>query len=317
MSSSIQQLTYFKLIFAIGIWAGLYHVAKYVLIPGIDIKLIIFLRYFIASFCLLIILKVKTKKIIYPIGLKQGLLICLIALIGLIFYNLLFFYAESLISGNLIAIMYAFTPCITACLSAILFKLRLNILQICGIFIALIGTIGVINYSTASCGRFFCVNTFSHWDLGILYAIGATICFALYSILNKYLILNSNLIALVINTYSSLAACSILLFLFLFKGISFENIKLSTSQSFWLAMLYTSIAATAIAYLWYVEVLAKLGILKTVVFQNTLPLQTILIGYIWFNESISLNVFICSCIVVIGVLITNIPLNLIRFNTPK
>lgn len=305
---SASYLSYLKLILAVGIWAGLYHIAKILLVSKIEISLIIFSRYFIASICLLIVLWLKKGKQKLKINRWQLCLIILSASIGLIAYNFLFFYAESLISGNLVAIMYAFTPCISCFLSAIFFKLRLGLLRISGILIALLGTVAVINYSSASCGKLFCINAFDHWDLGIIYAIGAAICFALYSIINKSLIL-TGLSSLVINSYSSIVASILLLLMIKLQGNSLNPLISQGTILFWIAMLYMAVAATVIAYFWYIESLSTLGILKTVIFQNTLPIQTICIGYIFFNEAISLNVFVCSLIVILGVVINNLAKN--------
>jgi drug/metabolite transporter (DMT)-like permease len=296
---------YLKLIFAIAIWAGLYHVAKLLLVPGINPCFIIFLRYFISSFVLLYILKLRTGKIFHKIDCKGLILLTLIAIIGVFLYNLLFLYAEILTSGNLVAIMYAFTPCITVFLSSILFRLPLGLGRISGLLIALSGAIGVINYASASCGQFFCLSTFSNLNLGIIYAIGASVCFAIYSIINRYLLQN-NLKSIVINTYSAIISVVLLVIINLYNQVPLMATLDQTTLTFWIAMLYMSILATVFAYLFYTDALAGLGILRVVICQNTLPMQTIILGCIFFNEQISLSIIACSLLVIVGVIITSI-----------
>lgn len=298
-------ILYLKLIFAIGIWAGLYHVAKLLLIPGVNPCFIIFLRYFISSFVLLYILKLRTGKIFHRLKYKDLLLLSLIAIVGIFLYNLLFLYAEILASGNLVAIMYAFTPCITVFLSSILFRLPLGLAKVSGLLIALAGAIGVINYASASCGQFFCLSTFKSPNLGIVYAIGASVCFAIYSLINRYL-LESNLKSIVINTYSAIIGVVLLLLINLYNQVPILVILQQTTPTFWLAMFYMSILATVFAYLCYTDALAGLGILRVVICQNTLPMQTIILGCIFFNEEISFSIIACSLLIIAGVIITSI-----------
>lgn len=287
-----------KLLVAIFTWAALYHIAKFIIVPGLSVYLMAFIRYFIAGFCLWGVLRFKTGRFIHPLTLKQGILIFFIGLVGIFTYNVMFFYAESLISGNLVAILYAFTPCITCILSSIVFKVKLRWQQKFGILIALIGAIGVITYATDSSW-----SSFVSWNPGILFAILAAVSFAVYSVLNKC-VLNQNLSGIVINTYAAIVGAVILFAASLLHGDSLTIIS-SFNFRFWLAMFYVSIIATVIAYLWYTSAIAKIGILRTVIFQNTLPLQTILVGFVIFNEKINSGVLYCGLIILCGVYIIN------------
>lgn len=297
-------IPYTKLISSILIWASLYHVARTLLIENISIFSLIFLRYGIATVVLFLLLKLKTGKIIYQLNIKQIVMLCFSGCFGISLYNIAFLSAESLVSGDIVAIMFSFAPCITVILSIIFLRMKINAIAIFGFICALIGTIGVINYATPSCGEFFCLQTFTNWNAGIGYSLLAAVCFAINAIIVRQLS-QTNLTGLMINSYSSFLGLIIVIVVTLIKQQPFIYSNEET-YPFMFAMLYTSLFATVLAYLWYTESIVNLGILKTVIFQNTLPLWTVIIGFIFFNDILSSQIMICGVIVIFGVITTNI-----------
>lgn len=300
---------YVKLCLALLMWAGMYHVVKPAAELG-DPVLIAFLRYLISAVLLLLILRVRTKQWLPKLGLNQWLLVFCIGAIGICVYNILFFNAEALISGNIVAILYSFTPCLTTIISAYVFKNKLNFLSKVGILIALCGSIGVVNYATPECGQFFCSNIFASINRGEIYGILATIAFACYSVLSKYTA-QKNVSAMVLTTYSALIGCILLGIITLFQS-DFSQIS-HFGMSIWLALVYMSVFGTVISYLWYTSAIINLGVFKTVVFQNTIPLQTVIIGYIFYHDEISRGVMFCGIVVLFGVYLTNFALSSRRF----
>lgn len=297
-------LNYIKLVSAIAIWASLYHIAKGLLGHGVDILFVVFLRYFISAIILLGILKIKTGKIIHQLGTQELLLLCVSGCIGVSIYNITFFYAESLVSGNIVAIMFSFAPCLTVILSILFLNLKPNTISIFGMIIALLGTVGVINFATPSCGQFFCLSTFNHWDLGVGLALLAAFCFAINSTIVR-VVSEKKIPGIVINTYSAIFGVALTILLMIVHNQPID-IDLYWNHNFVFSILYIAILATVLAYLWFTDALVKLGVLKTVIFQNTLPLQTIVIGWLFFNETISMNIFRCSLLVIAGVIMTNL-----------
>lgn len=296
---------YVKLCLALLMWAGMYHVVKPAAELG-DPVLIAFIRYFISAGLLLVVLRVKTKQWIPKLTLQQWLLIFCIGVIGICVYNILFFNAEALISGNIVAILYSFTPCLTTVISAYVFKNKLNRLSKIGILIALCGSIGVVNYATPECGQFFCSNIFASINRGEIYGVLATIAFACYSVLSKYTA-QKNVSAMVLTAYSALVGCILLGVVALFQ--SDFNMIGHFNLSIWLALIYMSVFGTVVSYLWYTAAIINLGVFKTVVFQNTIPLQTVIIGYIFYHDEISRGVMLCGGVVLFGVYLTNFALS--------
>lgn len=305
MKTNSQFKYYVQLCLALLLWAGLYHVAKPAA-EASDPYLVAFLRYLISASLLLIILRVKNGYWFPTLNSKQWLLIFCIGALGICAYNVMFFSAEALISGNVVAILYSFTPCLTTIISSFVFKTKLNWLSKIGIVVAMFGSIGVVNYATPSCGQFFCSDILHVVGKGEIYGILATLIFACYSVLSRYTS-QQNISALVMNAYAAVFGCLLL------GGISIARSDFSIIPqlhfSFWLALIYISVLATVVAYLWYTSAIINLGVFKTVVFQNSIPFQTVLIGYVFFNEKIGLGELICGAVVIGGVYLTNFALS--------
>ena len=81
---------------------------------------------------------------------------------------------------------------------------------------------------------------------------------------------------------------------------------LHTDWKFWASILYLSIFATVIAYIWYLESIHEIGVYKTAVFQNTLPFMVIIIGFVIYDETVSALSLLFSFVVILGVYMTNI-----------
>ena len=286
------------------LWAGLYHVA-HSLAAVADLYVIAFIRYLIAAVLLLVVLRMRTGEFIPRLNLQQWLSISGLGLIGVCAYNVLFFSAEALVSGDVVAIFYSFTPCITTIISAYVFKTKLNYLSKVGLAIALIGSIGVVNYATPGCQQFFCTTIFNDLGRGQIYGILATLIFACYSVLSRYTA-QQKISGLVMNSYASIIGAVFLGIIAYVKG-DFSQVT-ALGINCWLGLGYMSVLATVVAYLWYTDAIIHLGVFKTVVFQNTIPLQAIVIGYIGFKEKISFGALICGLVVLCGVYLTNIAL---------
>ncbi|MDE4982585.1 cytochrome B6, partial [Francisella tularensis subsp. holarctica] len=69
---------------------------------------------------------------------------------GVFLYNITFLCEEKLISGNIVAIIYAFTPCLITILTSYIFNLKVNQQAKLGILVALLGTIGVVMFSNGA-----------------------------------------------------------------------------------------------------------------------------------------------------------------------
>lgn len=305
MNSKNLVLGYIKLSIVILIWGGVYHVAKF-LTNGTDPFTLSFTRFFIASVILLILHHNCNGINGFKKTKNDWIVLFLIGFFGICLYNLFFFAAESLISANIVSIIYSLTPCITVYLGSIFLKQKIGVGGNIGVLVALIGAIGVISLSDGDCGKIFCSSLFRHISLGQTFSILASFCMAIYSILNKKAS-HMGISSLTITTFSSFFGMILLLIPFLIWGDA--KSLLAKSWEFWLAMGYTSILSTVIAYKWYSDAIQEIGMGQTVVCQNGIPFATIIIGALFYNQGVSWGVFISGAVIVLGVIITNFSVN--------
>src|SRR5579863_1535722 len=176
-------LAYIKLIAVIVIWAGVYHVAKY-LVGGTDAFTIGFLRFLMATIALLTMYFIKRGvKGAFTRPDSHWVMLWLIGLIGVFGYNVFFFGAESIISANEVAIFFAFSPCMTVILSRLILKQKIRPLAYVGIVIALLGTIGVITMSNRVPAAYSCLTNASITPWGQILAILTAFAMAAYNVL--------------------------------------------------------------------------------------------------------------------------------------
>ena len=296
---------YAKLVLVILIWGGNYHVAKYV-VDDSDPFTVSFIRWFIASVILFVIYWRKHGILGFRKPSSDWKILFLVSLFGVSIYNLLFFSAEVFLPASMVAILYAFTPCITVMLGAIFLKQRVNFYAWCGIIVAMCGAIAVINLSSPTCGKVFCIGLFSNVSFGQILAILASVSMAIYTILNKQAS-QLQLDSLTITTFSSIFGAVILFIPALFFGDLASVVH--NSLMFWVAMAYVSILATVLSYHWYCDAIREIGTCKTTVFQNGVPLAAVILGIVFLGQIISMEIIIAGCIIVLGVLITNKSLN--------
>ena len=294
---------YIKILLALTFWASLYHIAPLPL-SYVDIYLVGLLRYLFASIIFLIIHYYFVGCLIPRLNIRQWLHIIAVGFFGVFLYNMAFLWAEKIISGNIVAIIYAFSPCLITILSCYIFKMKVNAQAKMGILVALLGTIGVVLFSSGG-DMAQCLNGI-HIGLGEILSILAVLCFAAYAILGKCCV-KEGIHMITINTYGAIVGMIMFAIVSGFKS-DFSALA-HTDFKFWASMLYIAIFATVIAYVWYLRALEEIGVYKTAVFQNMLPFLVILIGFILYGETISTISLLFGGVVFLGVYMTNVAVN--------
>ncbi len=279
----------------------MYHVGK-ILVADLDPISVSFIRWFIATIFLMVMYYRGNGRSNFLPPAKNVPILMVLGLLGVFIYNLLFFFAEKLISGNVLSIIYSFSPAIAVILSTIFFKTKTNLLTWIGIIVSVIGAIAIINLSNPNCNSFFCSDIIGGISFGKFLAIGLSICMAIYSLVSRKA-KTLGISSLAITTYGALWGTFFLLICAIFEGNLYQIFSLNTT--FWLAMLYASIGANVLGYKWFNDSVSELGIIKTVIFQNGIPLTAIIVGYLFFEEKISTSICLSSVIIIIGILLTN------------
>jgi drug/metabolite transporter (DMT)-like permease len=305
---SDKSLAYLRLTAVIVIWGSIFHVAKY-LVSDTDIFSVAFIRFFISSIVLLLIFYGKNRHLrIFSLN-HNLILLVLTGIFGGFGYTSLFFLAETLISANQVAILFSLAPCLTVLFSRIYLKQTTPVLAYLGILVALCGTIAVISHGEQPS----CPVGFSSWNLlhrlslGQIAALGTACFMAIYNVLTRKLAMRG-VDTLTITTVSTVVGTCLLFINFVLFAAPAVHL-VSKSITFWLAMLYTAVMATALCYKWYSDAISKIGVSQAAVFLNGIPLAAVLIG-IPLGDSLTLWVALAGLVIVLGVIITNYSINL-------
>jgi drug/metabolite transporter (DMT)-like permease len=297
---------YLKLLIVVSIWGGTYHVAKY-MIEYADIFTVSYLRFLVASTILVIMLYRKNGWAGFTSKPKHHwFLLFMVGFVGIFLYNMGFLGAETLISPNTVATIFAFTPCLAVLLSVIFLKQKLNLLGYFGIIIALAGVLAIIKFTGGDCGKVFCSDGIEV-TLGEWLALLSAFSMAVYNILNK-LAAKQDMNPLTVTTFGAVFGTICLGIAFLIYGKNL-NYLYNVPWLFWLALIYLSVFATVICYKWYSEAIHEIGVAKTVVFQSGVPVAAIFIGITFAGDTLSNGVFVAGVVVIFGVLTTNMALN--------
>jgi len=107
---------------------------------------------------------------------------------------------------------------------------------------------------------------------GDLLMLGGTLCWAIYSLIPQRFVRGLSAMAI---TASSLTIAAVAM---LFMGVTVTPEALQWPGPMLGAVLFMGLVATALAYLWWIEGVAKLGAVRTALFSNLTPVFTALIA---------------------------------------
>lgn len=282
-----------KLFFAPVIWGGALTAGRIVSaeLPAFTTSCI---RFMIAGTLMFASLYLRERKLPKPTK-KEFLWIILLSLVGVVMFNALLFTSLKTITAVRSSVMLAFTPAIVTVAAYFLFKEKLTPMIILGIISATIGAVLTITE-----GNVMEVIR-SGLAIGDLYMIGAVLAWAAYSIIIKLAMTRLSPLALL--AYGSAAGVVILIPLTIIEG-GWALVPDLSAQAIW-SLLYLSIGAAGLAYLWYYEGIAVVGSSKASVFLNMEPVAAILLGVIVLGEQLGTVIAIGAILVIGGLFLTN------------
>ena len=276
------------------VWGGTFTSAK-ILGNELDPTTSAFIRFFLASSILFALLIYKEKQ--FPrITKKQFLLLSGMGLTGIVSYNLLFFYGLIHAEASRGSMITASNPLLIAVGAAILFKERFNLINILGFFLCISGVILII-----SRGNF--TELFQKGiGLGELAFIGCAFSWATYTLIGRFI--SQKLSSLAIITYASIFGTVILFFAALLQNDLIETIK-SISLNASLNLLYLSILATVVGFVWFQDGVKVLGAAKAGVFIYFMPVSAVFWAYLILDEKITMVLFVGALLVISGIFLVN------------
>lgn len=221
----------------------------------------------------------------------------LLAIFGLVIYNLAFLGALEQIPAGRAALVVALNPILTAVAMALIFGERLAIHRWFGILLALAGVWTVLAKGDPS-------TLLQRVGRGEVLMLGAALSWAIYTIVGR-LVLDTEQAPspLALTTVTTIWGA-----LLLSLGIPFEWdrwIAAEISGATWLAIAYLGAGGTALAFVWYAQGLRTLGAARTAVFNNLVPVFGVFFGTLLLDESLLVSMVIGGVIALLGVSLTN------------
>jgi len=273
------------------LWGGSFVLTKHLLIDFNPIT-IIFIRcviatLFFASFCA-IVYKKEFKIVTKDIKLFVGM-----AFFEPFIYFLFETYSLKLCDASVVSIIIATIPLFVALMAVFMFKEKLSALNFFGIFLSISGIIIMLwhNFTEANFSL-----------LGIFLAFGAVFSTIGYNFFLKKL--TPSYSPVIIITWQNIIG----LIAFLPLVIMVNNIETITTQFNALAdvknlsfILILAILCSTVAFILYIDAMRTLGVARTNIFINLIPVMTAIIAYYVLKEEITISKILGIIIVIVGI----------------
>ncbi len=279
---------YLKMLIAMVFWGASFVFIK-ITYKYIGPVSMIFSRLVIATTILFILNKILFKSTIDKKDIKTFLLLgCLEPFLYFIGEG----YGLKYVSSTQASVIIATIPIFAMISSMIFYKERVGRMNIVGVLISFIGVLIMIGLSDLL-------------DKGRL--LGLILMFlAVFAAVGNSLVLvklGKKYSSFTIITYQNLIGA--LLFLPLFIILEFKNIDLSLFNSeLIIAILFLSIFPSVLSFLLYISVLKKIGVTKTAVFSNLIPIFTGILSFILLGDRFVSREIIGIIIVIIGLFLS-------------
>ncbi len=286
---------YARLVGVAALWGGTF-IAGRIAAPQLPHFTLAALRFWIAAALLLPLLMIVERGLprLRP---RDWLYTALLALSGLVTYNLLFLGALEHIPASRTALVVAMNPIITAVAMASVFGERLAAHRWVGILLALTGVCLVL-------ARGDLTLLWQRIGIGELLMLGGALCWALYTIISRFALRGEG-------APSPLAMTAVTALwgaLMLSLGTPAEWAHWQLDQvgwEVWASIFFLGAGGTALAFVWYAQGLQVLGAARTSVFNNLVPVFGVTFSAVLLGEPILPSMIIGGVVALAGVSLTN------------
>ena len=285
--------TYLKLLFVMLVWGGTFTSAR-LLGSELDPAISAFLRFLLATTFLLVLLYFKEGR--FPkVNKKQFLFLLGMGLTGIAMYNLLFFYGLVHTGAGQGSLITATNPLLTALGAAFIFKERFTLIRILGFLLCISGAVLIITKGD------FASLIKNGIGTGELAFIGCALSWAAYTLIGRFM--SNQLSSLAVIAYAS-GIGTIVLFIAALNADLVTAVK-SLSMNAGLNLLYLSLLATVIAFVWFQEGIKVLGAAKAAVFIYFMPVSAVFWAWLILDEKFTLLLAIGATLVISGIYLVN------------
>jgi drug/metabolite transporter (DMT)-like permease len=219
-------------------------------------------------------------------------------MLSALFNPFLYFLGENFglqsTSPTISAVIIATIPVFTPVIAFLALKERLSWLNISGIIISFFG-IGVMLVNPDL--------SLNASPLGVAFLLGAVASAVIYSVFLKKL--TKKYSSLTIITYQN--ALGVMYFLPLFLVFDYQHfITVKPNRELISSMLQLSFFASSLAFIFFTMTVKELGVSRTNVFSNLIPVFTAIFSAIFISEIFSLTKIAGMAVVIIGVMISQV-----------
>ena len=286
-------LIYVKLVSTGFFWGGTFIAGKF-LAKNVGPFSIAFLRFAIASVCL-VLLTIKTEPELPKIKKDLYLPILLLGMTGIFGYNFFFFKALQTIQASRASVIIATSPVFIALLSSLFFKEHLTAKKIIGIIVSVAGSITVI--SKGKITQIFDVG----FGTGELYILACVLFWTAYSLIGKKTM--AKLSPLVCTTCASVVGTVMLFGPACHEGIIRDLGGYAVSD--WLSIAYLAVFGTVIGFVWFYQGVNRIGPTKAGLFINFVPVFAVVSAFLILKEPLTISLLIGTAMVCSGVYLVN------------
>jgi drug/metabolite transporter (DMT)-like permease len=220
-----------------------------------------------------------------------------LAITGYLVFNLLYFLALDRTTATHAALVWGAQPIVTAVLAALLIGERVSGRAIAGVLVSTAG-VGLVVVSSLDAGTAHGADL-----LGDLMMVALMVSWVLYTVASRRAM--ERLSPLATTGYACLLGLAMLLPVTLAAGFAPVQLTEAPSRS-WLAIVFSGIASTVLAYILWNRALLRLGATRTAVFVNLQPVFGLLIAWLVAGESLGWLHIAGAVVIVGGVLLANV-----------
>ncbi|WP_407313968.1 DMT family transporter [Desulfosporosinus sp. SB140] len=265
-----------------------------------------FFRFLFALPLIFAILYVREPSNLLPHG-RQWPPLILLGFVGTFCYHALFFTSLRYTTAMNSSLIGAMNPMVTTLLATIFFSERLTPWRLFGILLSFCGVFLFITN-----GDLQLISQF-RFNKGDLLMLTAVCCFAVYSLLSRRYMKQYSLSPLMVTAYTFLI-CVVISIPFLLWENPAAYIVSATARG-WLSILYMSVFASVLGYLFQMVAIQRIGAPRTAIFINLVPIFTIIQSITILGESITLFKLMGAAIVITGVYLATRPESSVNYAT--
>lgn len=249
-----------------------------------------FLRYLVA--CLILVpLALRVSPGLFRVDRRQLLRLTLLGFSGVFAYNYFFFNGLRLVPASHGALVVALNPAMVMLFSAWRYGEPIRGMRLTGMLLALAGVACVIARGNP-------LRILEGFEWGDAYMLGCPVTWAAYTLVGKEALRRAT--PLEATTWASLTGCAML-----FVSAGFEAWPAQVPTDVWVSLAYLGVVGTVLAFVWYYEGIRILGASRAAIFNNLIPVFTLLLSVLVLGEDVPVYTYAGAAMVLTGVTLVN------------